>query len=259
MVRVPSDRLRIPGTIARDLGVKILSGKVAPGTVLDGEIAASGHRKVSRSAYREAVRILVAKGLVQSRPKMGTRVNPRADWHLLDPDVLSWLFQFEPGLDLLANLFELRKVVEPEVAGLAAERRNQQHLDRMAAALDGMTRHGLQKKDGQRADQDFHAALLDASGNVFLGSLTSSIAAAVTWTNIYKQRHMPLRRDPVPDHRKVYEGVAAGDADAARRAMADLVQFAFLDMANAFRTPAKTAAPASGRKPARKPALQRAR
>src|ERR1700749_2806653 len=103
MAGASSGKLRIPGTIARDLGVKIVSGRLKPGTVLDGEIAASGQRKVSRSAYREAVGILSAKGLVQSRPKMGTRVNERAAWHLLDPDVLSWIFQFEPGTDLLAS------------------------------------------------------------------------------------------------------------------------------------------------------------
>ncbi len=81
-------KLRIPGVIARDLGIKIVSCKIKPGTILEGEIAASDQRRVSRSAYREAVRILAAKGLVQPRPKMGTRVNERDAWHLLDPDVL---------------------------------------------------------------------------------------------------------------------------------------------------------------------------
>src|SRR5437868_9364710 len=130
-----SPTLRIPGRIARDLGVKIVSGKLKPGTVLDGEIAASGQRQVSRSAYREAVRILTAKGLVRSKPKAGTRVNDRAIWHLLDPDVLSWIFQVEPDRDLLVDLFELRKMVEPEAAALAAKRRTPRHLKLMAGAL----------------------------------------------------------------------------------------------------------------------------
>jgi len=81
--------IRIPHKIATDLGTKIVSGRLKPGTILDGEIEASGERKVSRSAYREAVRILVAKGLVLSRPKTGTRVTELENWHLLDPDVLS--------------------------------------------------------------------------------------------------------------------------------------------------------------------------
>src|ERR1700754_3884461 len=123
--------LRIPATIARDLGVKVVSGRIKPGTVLEGEIVASDQRQVSRSAYREAVRILVAKGLVQSKPKTGTRVNERTVWHLLDPDVLSWIFQLEPDPALLVNLFELRRMVEPEAAALAAQRRSPKHLKLM--------------------------------------------------------------------------------------------------------------------------------
>jgi DNA-binding FadR family transcriptional regulator len=237
MNRTSPSTLRIPGTIARDLGVKIVSGKLKPGTVLDGEIAASDQLQVSRSAYREAVRILVAKGLVRSRPKTGTRVNDRATWHLLDPDVLSWIFQVEPDKGLLLNLFELRKIVEPEAAALAARRRLPRHLKLMAAALEGMAHHTLVKKEGQDADQDFHAALLEASGNLVLGSLTSSINSAVAWSTIFKQRFEPLKRDPVPDHRKVYDAIAAGAPSAARKAMAELVDLAYFDITNAPKWP----------------------
>ena len=221
--------LRIHGTIARDLGINIVSGRYKPGEVLDGEVAASDRLHVSRTAYREALRILAAKGLVESRPKTGTRVSPRTSWHLLDPDVLSWIFEFEPGDDLLAGLFELRKIVEPEAAALAAKRRNPDHVRRMADALKGMAEHGLATEAGRTADQDFHAALLDASGNPFLATLTSSVAAAVAWTTIFKQRGGPLARDPLPDHQRVFDAVAAGDAAAAHRAMAELVDMALLD------------------------------
>src|SRR5882757_7805797 len=98
--------MRIPATIAGDLGAKIVSGRLKAGSILDGEVEASGQRQVSRSAYREAVRILVAKGLVESRPKIGTRVSPLGQWHLLDPDVLSWMFAREPHPHLLTSLFE---------------------------------------------------------------------------------------------------------------------------------------------------------
>lgn len=221
--------LRIHGTIARDLGILIVSGRYKPGEMLNGEVVASDRLHVSRTAYREALRILAAKGLVESRPKTGTRVSPRSAWHLLDPDVLSWIFEFEPDDDLLASLFELRKMVEPEAAALAAERRSQEHLDRMAQALDGMAKHTLASEEGRLADQDFHAALLAASGNPFVVTLTSSVGAAVAWTTIFKQRNMPLRRDPVPDHIRVFEAVKAGDPAAAHRAMADLVDMALLD------------------------------
>jgi DNA-binding FadR family transcriptional regulator len=227
--------LRLHGTIARDLGVAIVSGRYEPGDLLNGEIAASDRLQVSRTAYREAVRILAAKGLVESRPKVGTRINPPEHWHLLDPDVLSWIFEFEPDDKLLANLFELRKIVEPQAAALAATRRKTEHLDAMARALEGMAEHSLAVEAGRLADQEFHSALLRASGNAFIVSLTSGIGAAISWTTIFKQRETPLSRDPIPDHVRVYEAVKAADAKAAHKAMEKLVDLAFLDTTMARR------------------------
>jgi DNA-binding transcriptional MocR family regulator len=80
------------------LGVLIVSGKYCPGDLLGGEISSSEPFEVSRTAYREAVRILAAKGLVDARPKVGTRLNPQSMWHLLDPDVLDWTFESEPAI-----------------------------------------------------------------------------------------------------------------------------------------------------------------
>lgn len=225
--------LRIHGAIARDLGISIVSGQHMPGQVLDGEIEASERLKISRTAYREALRILSAKGLVESRPKTGTRVSPRDKWHLLDPDVLGWIFEFEPDDDLLASLFELRKIVEPEAAALAARRRTDAQLEIMSEALDAMEAHTLATSEGRLADQNFHAALLEASGNPFLATLTAGVGAAVAWTTIFKQRGGPLVRDPIPDHRRVHEAVAAGDAEAAHDAMSHLVDMAFEDTTRA--------------------------
>jgi DNA-binding FadR family transcriptional regulator len=225
--------LRIPGTIARDIGVQIVSGRFKPGDVLNGEIETSDRLHVSRTAYREAVRILAAKGLVRALPKVGTRVSPQVQWHLLDPDVLGWIFEFEPGETMLANLFELRRIVEPEAAALAASRRTDEDLSAMADALKGMSRHTLSSAAGRAADQEFHAALLRSTGNAFVESLTAGVGAAVTWTTIYKGLHSPHLRDSVPDHQRVYDAVAAQDVAAARAAMADLVDLALRDTTNA--------------------------
>lgn len=231
--------LRLHGTIARDLGVLIVSGRYKPGDLLNGEIAASDRLQVSRGAYREAVRILAAKGLVESRPKVGTRISQPERWHLLDPDVLSWIFEFEPDESLLTGLFELRRIVEPEAAALAALRRTDQHLEAMARALDGMAKHTLAVEAGRLADQEFHSALLRASGNAFIVSLTSGVGAAISWTTIFKQRDNPLSRDPVPDHMRVYEAVKAADPKAAHKAMENLVDLALLDTTNARRPKGK--------------------
>jgi DNA-binding FadR family transcriptional regulator len=231
--------LRLHGTIARDLGVLIVSGRYKPGELLNGEIAASDRLHVSRGAYREAVRILAAKGLVESRPKVGTRISQPERWHLLDPDVLSWIFEFEPDEKLLTSLFELRKIVEPQAAALAALRRTDEHLEAMARALQGMAKHTLAVEAGRLADQEFHSALLRASGNAFVVSLTTGMGAAISWTTIFKQRDTPLSRDPLPDHVRVYEAVKAADAAAARKAMEDLVDLALTDTRNARKPKAR--------------------
>lgn len=231
--RIRRRSLRLHGSIARDLGVLIVSGRYKPGELLNGEISASDRLQVSRGAYREAVRILAAKGLVESRPKVGTRVSQPENWHLLDPDVLSWIFEFEPDEKLLVDLFELRNIVEPRAAALAATRRTDNHLESMARALEEMTRHTLAVDEGRSADQDFHTALLHASGNAFIISMTSGVGAAISWTTIFKQRQNPLLRDPMPDHIRVFEAVRARDPEAAHAAMENLVDLALLDTTNA--------------------------
>jgi DNA-binding FadR family transcriptional regulator len=233
IAQTPRKAVRIPGAIAAKLGAQIVSGHYRPGDVLHGEIDTSDRLQISRSAYREAVRILVAKGLVGVLPKVGTRVNPRERWHLLDPDVLAWIFQSEPDDSLVENLFELRRIVEPEAAALAAERHSYSDLVAMAAALDGMVRHTLSSEVGREADQAFHDALLRAGGNVFITSMIAGVGAAVKWTTEYKQRHSGKLRDSVPDHRRVYEAVAARNAAVARTAMASLIDVAFEDTAHA--------------------------
>lgn len=222
--------LRLHGTIARDIGVAIVSGRLRPGHVLDGEVEASSRWRVSRTAYREAVRILSAKGLVHSKPRIGTRVSPREQWHLLDPDVLAWAFSDEPGLEVLHGLFELRSIVEPAAAALAAARRTQQHLDDMRRALDDMARHTLHVEAGRVADQEFHAALLAATANPFVVSLTKGVTAAVSSLTEFKQRIAPLERDPVPDHLRVFDAISAKDPEAARDAMRELIRLAIIDM-----------------------------
>lgn len=232
----PARALRLHGTIARQLGIAILAGEYKPGDLLDSEIAASEQFAVSRTAYREAVRILAAKGLVDARPKVGTRINPRWKWNLLDPDVLEWTFESEPDVALLNSLFELRNVVESAAAGLAATRRSAAHLKTMRAALDGMAEHTLATPEGRQADLAFHTTLLEATDNPYIISLTSGVSAAINTTTIFKQRKRPLRRDPIPDHLRVFTAISDKDAARAQKAMSELIELARADIPLSRRT-----------------------
>lgn len=229
------------GAIAHDLGVAIVSGRYAPGDTLPTEIDFSERLKVSRSAYREAVRILSAKGMVESRPKTGTRVTDPQLWNLLDPDVLAWYFEAEPDPKLVDGLFELRMIVEPAAAALAAERRTPEHISTMRESLMAMQKHGVDTEEGRTADRAFHAAILEASGNMPLFSLASTIGAGVRWTTIYKARKHELPPDPMPDHWRVFDAIAAGGPQSARAAMEALVGAALRDTARALEHGGKSA------------------
>ncbi len=217
------------GALAHRLGVDILRGVYASGETLPNEIESSTLLDMSRSAYREAIRILAAKGLVESRPKAGTRVTARHRWNVLDPEVLRWMFETEPSERFILGLYELRLITEPAAAALAARRRTEAQLEAMDAALIIMAQETLATEAGRQADLDFHDALMRATDNEALASLSSSISAAVAWSTRYKQRLKALERDPVPEHRAVYEAIARGDVSDARWRMESLVRLALHD------------------------------
>ena len=221
---------RVNAALAQEIGLAIVSGRIESGQVLDNEVDASSRRRVSRTTYREAIRILGAKGLLTSRTRTGTRVRAMTEWSLLDPDVLSWMFSSIPRPELIHGIFELRTIVEPAAASLAARRRKQHHLDLMRRALDAMSLHTLDKPEGREADKEFHAALLASTCNPFIVSLTNGVTAAVDALTRFKQRLAKITRDPVPDHLLVYDAIAAKDAEAARTAMIELIRLAILDM-----------------------------
>ena len=221
---------RIHGAIAHAIGVEIVSGVRRPGDLFEGEIEASEALGVSRTAYREAIRILAAKGLIESRPRAGTRVTQRSRWNLLDPDVLAWAFEGEPDPGFTLDLFELRGVIEPAAAVFAAGRRTEKDLADMRQALEDMKTYGLADTRGQAADQRFHRAILDAARNEPLAALASTVGAAVRWTTKFKYQRREIPRDPIVEHAHVYEAIAAGDADAALQAMRDLLRLALADM-----------------------------
>lgn len=220
---------RLRGAVAHYLGTAIVSGQILPGETLTGEVANAEALDVSRSAYREAVQVLTAKGLVESRPKAGTRVLPRSHWNILDPAVLAWAFSGEPDIDFVRDLFELRAVVEPAAARLAAERRDKSDIKALRNAIAGMRKHTLSTEAGRSADRDFHNAVLAATHNNALIALSSSIGAAVNWTTQFKQRVRALPRDPMPDHVLVCDAIVSGDPDRAVSAMRKLVDLALED------------------------------
>ena len=233
ITRRPTEELktRLHQSLARDLGSKILSGEYRPGESLPGEIVASQQHQVSRNAYREAVRILAAKGLVESRQKAGTLVTDRSRWNLLDPDVLDWTLSTNPPPEFRAALYELRTIVEPAAASLAAQRRSEEDLAAMESALEEMRVNEPDSPRAEEADERFHAALFTAAGNDVLSRLASIIAASVKFIAEYK-REQHIDRDTWPDHKALFEAVSARRTGQAHDAMVRLIAHAREDTEN---------------------------
>lgn len=213
---------RLFGQVAQRLAVGIISGEIAAGELLPDERDLRDEISVSRSAYREAVRFLTAKGLVEAKPRSGTRAAPRAAWNLLDPDVLGWHFFADPNETFIRDLFELRRMIEPSAARLAALRRTSADLDRMAAAFREMTENRPYAQATIEADLAFHEAIFGAARNDSLRCLASVVGATIRWSLVLKSHDdRKFYTESLVDHERVMQAIAVRDGDlAAARAEA---------------------------------------
>ncbi len=165
-------RRGLQGQLADALGRQIVSGKLHEGQVLDVD-GLEVEYSISRTVVREAIKVLTAKGLLDARPRIGTYVLPRASWNLLDSDVMVWRSADGLSSELLAELDELRRIIEPAAARIAAEKRTDADLTSLQAALDRMSvayeehksTHVSSLAEHVHADIAFHTALLKATGN----------------------------------------------------------------------------------------------
>lgn len=228
-------------SLVRQLGADIVSGQHPPGSILPGEFALAGRYNVSRGVIREVLRTLGAKGLWESRRKIGTRVRERRDWNLLDPELLDWMFTDSPPASFVRSLFQLRIIIEPAAAEIAAVKRTAHQLAMMGSALEAMAERGLTSEVGRDADHRFHALILKATHNELLINLSPGIAAAVRSTTFFTYRDEDLHRDPMPQHRDLFEAIAEADANGAKAAAEALIRQAQLDTEAALERSARVA------------------
>ena len=161
--------------LTNEIGRGIVSGGYPPETILPNEAEMRARFSVSRTVLREAYSSLAAKGLIAARPKVGTRVRPKSDWNMLDPEVLAWHIQTLPNENLAEDLYVLRGMVEPPAAALAAADPAPATIKRIADAYADMVRFKDGTGDLVAADLEFHMAILQATGNYFIGALGALI------------------------------------------------------------------------------------
>ena len=212
------------GQIVHAIGRRIVSGGIRPGEPL----AAPGGVSASRGVMREVVKVLAAKGLVVSRPRIGTLVRPRESWNLLDPDVLAWRQEGLQTADLLSRLTEVRLIIEPAAAELAARRAGPEQVRELQDALrhmrDALDRTPPDHESYNEADVRFHRAIVQACDNEILEQMGAVVSSALL-VAFHAAVGVPgLASSSLQRHQAILDAIRRRQPRRARAAMGLLVE-----------------------------------
>ena len=209
--------------VAREIGRRIVSNSYAPGDLVEDEGALAERYQVSRSVIRDAVKILVGKGLLEVRRGIGTRVRSRSSWGLLDDDVLAWYQVSTAGRGHVAPADGHPTGLRAEGSPLGAERGSADAHQQIGAAVERMEAEKGSVEDFVVADAVFHRSILRATENEFLvaleGIIFSALLSSIRLTNVDPRSN----EASLPFHRSVYEAIAARDGDRAEKVMEQLL------------------------------------
>lgn len=219
------------------IGIRIISGELQPGDVLPKEDTLSKEYGVSRTVIREAVKGLAARGLVESRPKVGTIIRPRSDWQMLDPAVLEWVAASEANGEFMYHLAEVRTAIEPATAELAARNATPEDVARMREAYVQLENSIDDQDAWALADLAYHESIVAAAHNEFLAYVVRALRkplqskrriniALVDLLDEDKvaEPYTSPQDEVLSRHREVLDAIEAGDEAGARAASYRLQQ-----------------------------------
>ena len=224
--RVPLRNLH--SQVLWQLGVAIVGGDYPEGTILPSDTELLQRFEVSRTVLREALKTLAAKGMIEARARIGTRVLPRRRWNLFDADVLAWHFETGPDVEFLRSLSEIRIGVELESAALAAQRRSDEQAEALIACAERMG-EATSAEQFARTDLEFHRTVAEASGNPFMASISALVELALTaaFTISSPVEDAAAMVGTVKAHGRIAQAIKAGNADEAREAMKAVISEGF--------------------------------
>lgn len=229
---MPQSRLHrsLHHQVVNEIGMWIIRGTINPGELLPNEDTLCDQLGVSRTVVREAVRVLVSKGLVQPRPRVGTIVCPRRTWNLLDEDVLRWEYETGPSPAFLRNLVEVRQTIEPAAAQLAALRATTEERAAIQAAYTALAETVDDPTAYIQTDMDFHAAIFSACHNELLEQLARTISMALRASRRTTVQLPHGARETLPMHEDVMQAILRHDPERAFEAMSIIIARAAADI-----------------------------
>ncbi|CAN5635021.1 FadR/GntR family transcriptional regulator [soil metagenome] len=220
----------VHGNTVDHLGEAIVAGRYAAGTSLPPEPMLCEELGVSRTVVREAVKSLIAKGLITTGPKVGTRVLDESEWNWFDPDVIVW--QSKAGLtpEFLRDLQELRRLIEPAAVRMAAERATPSEIAKIEEAFAGMKRAVEGGGDYVTFDLRFHQGLLRAAHNRMVVQMSKALGALLRTSFEISTTRKDGPKNSLPMHRAVLDAVIARNPAKAEKAILMLIDGAREDI-----------------------------
>jgi len=239
-------------------GEAIVTGRYPVGSSLPPEPLLCDELGVSRTVIREAVKSLIAKGLLVTGPKVGTRVLAEEQWNWFDPDVVAWQSKAGLSREILRDLQELRRLVEPAAVRLAAERANAADIAEIEAAYAGMKLSIEEGGDYVSSDLRFHQGLLRACHNRMVAQMSKALEALLRTSFEISTTRPDGPATSLPLHRAVLDAVIARSPARAERACVALIDGAQEDieqvLASSRKLPSLNLDQPAPRLKARKPA-----
>lgn len=226
-----SRRPRVKADIQSKLARSVASGEIAAGETLPSEVELCARYGVSRTALREAIKGLEAKGMLRSKPRVGTFALPREEWALLDGEVLGWVAEMMDVEEFTDAVLEARRAIEPAAAVLACKRASLADLARIEEALDRMERAGGDPDAFTEADLAFHEAVLRASRNLVFVRFVHTIRAGLNLMLLASNKSVEDYTRTVERHRALLTALVARDESAALSASIDILSMAREDLA----------------------------
>ena len=220
----------IHGHTLEALGVAIVAGRYAVGESLPPEPLLCDEFGVSRTVVREAVKSLVAKGLLFTGPKVGTKVLPAEQWNWFDPMLVAWQSKVGLTREYLRDLQELRRVVEPAAVRMAAERATAADIAGIEDAYAGMKRAIDEGGDYVACDLRFHQGLLSACHNRMVVQMSKALGALLRTSFEISTSRPDGPAGSLPLHRAVLDAVIARAPQKAERASLTLIDSAAEDI-----------------------------
>lgn len=221
---------RLATVVVEELAARIVAGVLPEGAVLPTEAVLCDEFGFSRTVLREGLKLLEERGLVRVEQGRGTTVQARELWNLLDPTVLRIALENDPNMQLLDNLITVRRLLEAEMARVAASKLTDGELDDLAQNVVRMRAAANDYPEFQRLDQRFHALVMQASGN--------EVGRTIVRVIHQYGGARPMLNSPAPEdalertaaaHAGILEALVARDGELAAQRIAEHIDSAWAE------------------------------